>query len=190
MRGFSLAVAAAGLALASLAAPQARANLITNGNFTDGLTDWTVSGNNGFTGVSCGSFEAYSAPVGSCFAYLGAVGSLDFLSQTIADTSGMSYSLSFLFGTDNDTPNEFDVEWNGVTIYDQTDIFGTAGEFVPMSFDVTGTGSDLLTISSRDDPGYLAVTNVGLNVPEPATLSLFGAALAGLGIFRRRRKTV
>lgn len=43
---------------------------------------------------------------------------------------------------------------------------------------ITFTGSGTATVSS----------NLLVNVPEPATLSLFGAALMGLGVLRRRRR--
>lgn len=60
----------------------------------------------------------------------------------------------------------------------------------------TSSGATTLTFVGRQDPGWDALDNVdveqnragGTSVPEPATLALFGAGLAGLGVFRRRRK--
>jgi hypothetical protein len=40
----------------------------------------------------------------------------------------------------------------------------------------------------RDDPGFFFLDDVTLVVPEPATLGLLGAGIAGL-FFSRRRKT-
>lgn len=46
-------------------------------------------------------------------------------------------------------------------------------------------------IFSTTNPGGTGVgsTGTGNGVPEPLTMSLFGAGLAGLGALRRRRKT-
>jgi PEP-CTERM motif len=42
---------------------------------------------------------------------------------------------------------------------------------------------------SNDGPDSFVLFNSNLAVPEPASLAIFGAALAGLGLVRRRRKT-
>ena len=66
----------------------------------------------------------------------------------------------------------------------------TPPDFVPFDPDVPGQYSYILSaFSSPDGPAVASVAidvNVG-QLPEPATLALFGLGLAGLAIARRRR---
>ncbi len=173
-------------------APQARAGLITNGGFETGdFTGWTVSG-----GARVLPLDKFSPHSGSFFADLGNSGSLGTLSQTVSDTAEQIYTLNFYLGSDGETPNEFKIQWDGTTLYDQTNLpitLNNANPYNLLSFTVTGTGSDTLTLFQRNDPGLLALDDVGLAaVPEPGAMTLIGigAALcmAGYGWQRRHRK--
>ena len=190
----ALMSAGAGLTAApAMAAPSAcdavSGNLITNCGFETGdLTGWTVTGNTGYTGVTTGTDFAYSPHSGSFYAFQGAVGSENFLGQTFADSAGATYAISLWMNSDGTTPNEYDVEWNGTTLLDQTNIPNTDG-WTELTFLATGTGSDTLSISSRDDPAYLATDDVVVvaAVPEPAALALMSVGLAFAGFAARRR---
>jgi hypothetical protein len=186
-------LAAAVLGLVVGATGRARADLIVNGGFETGdFTGWTVSANADAGVVT--SFRGFSPHSGNYFAYIGATG-LGTLSQTITDTVGQSYTLSMYLGGDG-TPNEFAVQWNGTTLYDQTNIPSTlhnADQYNLLSFTVVGTGTDSLTLYESDPPNTLVLDDVSLipstaGVPEPSTLALLGvAAIAGLGCCGWRR---
>jgi hypothetical protein len=188
MRRFILSVAASILFLGG--SQSAEAGLIANGDFETGnLTGWTKNGNI----FPFHSFDGFLPNGGNVFAALGDAFSLGTLSQTINDTAGEHYALSLHLGSDGETPNEFKIEWNGKTLYDQTNLPDTrsnVSQYDLLSFPVVGTGSDTLTLFERNDRGSLALDDVSLDAvpdsaaPEPSTLVM---ACVALGAFAARR---
>ncbi len=188
MRKHIFIVLASVLALASAVA---RANLITNGGFETGdLSGWTTSNLQNGTGAAISGFAGYPSHSGDYFAALGNVTSLGFLSQTLATTVGTPYTISLYLASNGITPNEFDIEWDGATLFDQTDI--PAQPYTQYSFNVVGTGSDTLTLSELDPLSYLALDDVSVNptvaVAEPAPLSVLGGAVLAFGVLWHRRR--
>jgi hypothetical protein len=174
-------------ALFGLLAPTnlARANLITNPGFETGdFSGWIQFGNVGFTSVDTGLPHS-----GSFSASLGPVGSLGFLSQTLATTPGQRYDLSFFLASDGQTPNQFQVSWNGTVERDQSNLNAfTFREFDFLNLLATSTTTPLV-FGFRDDPGFLHLDDVAVNAtPEPTTLLLLGTTMTGLGLARWRRR--
>jgi hypothetical protein len=183
----AIAVAAIGLALGTIAPAQA-ANIVTNGSFeTQTFAGWTQTGNTSFSGVSCPG----GAPDGNCFAFFGPIGSTGGISQTLTTVAGTTYEIDFSFLSDGGTPNSFSGSFGGVTFINQTDI--AAHPFQTFSFNVQATGtSTVLAFNFRDDPGFLEIDAIsvdvaGARVPGPATLVLVGIGLVGLSLGLRRR---
>ncbi len=180
----------------SLLAGRANAgpNLVLNGDFHTGdFTDWSLSGNTGFTSVTTGGPSGH-------YAALGPIGSDGFLmQQNLATTVGDNYSFSFLLESDGETPNDFSASLAGQTVFSQTNI--PQQPFTLHTFTVTATGtSSTISFAFRNDPGFLGLTDISVTdlgpsvapVPEPSTLvSASIAGLMGLGYaWRRRRSTV
>lgn len=171
-------------------------NLVTNCGFETGdLSGWTHTGNLGFTSISGDPDFVHSGTFGLDE---GPVGSDGFISQTLTTTPGQTYDISVWYDPSGQTPSDFDIQWNNATLLDLTDVStGYTQLGLPDWLDETatavGTGSDLLTISFRDDPNFSGIDDISVvaatsSVPEPTSLAIMGAALVGFAAIRRKRK--
>ncbi len=179
----------------------ARADLVTNGGFETGdLTGWTTFGTPAYGFASTGynglrsSLDGVSAYAGSYMLVLGNYASQGIagVSQTLATTPGQQYNVSLFWadsGSNSPGYQVFQALWNGDVKYA---ISGETGStlWTMLSFSVTGTGSDTLTLQGFSDSAYNNIDNVsvvkGAPVPVPGALLLFGPGLVGLAAIRKR----
>jgi VCBS repeat-containing protein len=146
--------------------------VLTNGDFENGLTGWTVVGSDihdEFIGLG-GQFGNFSAVLGPP----GGVGT-ETLSQGVATTAGTHYLVSFTaFGDPESGNNELVASWNGHNLVDVVN--NTAGGPVTYSFDVVGDGnSDPLSFTYKDDGNGIILDNVSVTPQTgPATESTSG----------------
>jgi hypothetical protein len=81
--------------------------------------------------------------------------------------------------------------WRDGQLLYASDVSTVIGTAAPVWVQLDWSGIDTLLIYNSSGTQWAmdeATVNVPVSVPEPATLALFGAALAGMGA-RRRRKT-
>ena len=144
--------------------------LVQNGGFETGnFSSWTLNANSAYNVVTTSSSLVHS---GSYGAALGQYGSLGYLYQTLTTSSGQNYLLSLWLDNPNNsygaTPNQFLVQWNGTTIFSQTNMPFTT--WTNLQFIVTATGSStVLQLGFRDDPYYLGLDDISVTpIPVPA----------------------
>ncbi|TAK92612.1 MAG: PEP-CTERM sorting domain-containing protein [Burkholderiaceae bacterium] len=181
----ALSLSAAG-AYAFPVADEFGPNLVVNGDFETGslAPDWVQSGNLGFNNIdSVGNG-------GSSFSWTGgSIGSLGYINQTLATVAGAGYNIHLFLQSDGDTPNEIQVMWDGAVVYDAFNV-GSQG-FTEIVIDpFASDASTILSIGTRNDPGFLHVDDVSVreasSVPEPMTVALLGLGLLGVGVSRRK----
>jgi hypothetical protein len=177
-------------------------NLVANPGFETGdFTFWNLAGNVADlnTVVEGAGFNSWLPHSGADFAALGAAGSDNIMSQTIATTVGQTYTFSWFLGSDGSTPSDFSAFWNGSTILSLVDAPATPGyshgtstaSYAFYSFtEVATSASTVIQFNSRNDQNFWALDDISVSapaVPEPSSLVLSAIAVLTLASFAARR---
>jgi hypothetical protein len=190
MTTFNAALLALVLTTGAVAASPASAgpDLLVNGGFETGnLAGWSMTGNLSPQQVSTG-FDGFAPLDGNYFLWVGQNGSDGVLSQTFADVADGTLTVTGYLASNGVGASDFSVSIDGIAGYSVTPI--PVQGYQEFSFSVTATGSDTISLTYRNDPGYSAIDDLSVTevmpVPEPATAAIVCAALIGLGIVRAR----
>ena len=153
--------------------------VLVNGGFETGdFSGWTQSGNTSYAFVTNASTYVHSGARG---AKLGPYGSLGYLSQDLTTSAGQRYLLSvWLRNPSGGSPTLFQVQWNGTTIFNQTNLTSTG--WTNLLFFVTAASSNTpLQLGFQNDPSYFGLDDVSVT---PLAVPAFKSAARSVGNFQ------
>lgn len=180
------------LATALLASATAMAapagNLVSNGDFEQDLTGWTVqAGDTDLVGSACAPDNPF-AFAGDCSAYFGSFGKSGLTQSVDLGQAGQAWNLSFAFLPDGG-------EQSSITVRFGDDLLMVLNRPAPGAYQVysfigvASAASQLLSFEFTSPVGLLFLDSVSVTaVPEPTTWALMAGGLAGLAFMRRRRR--
>jgi subtilase family serine protease len=158
--------------------------LVQNGGFEAGsFADWTLNGSSYYNIVSSDPnyvhAGTYGAMLGQTYPPLG------YLSQTLATVPGQMYVLSLWLDNPVNsygaTPNQFLVEWNGTTLFNQANIPYIS--WTNLEFFVTASGtSTVLELGFYDDPYYLGLDDISVTLLSSPAFRTFQATSSSLNL--------
>jgi len=203
----SIVLLALSFALAAPVLAQVEPNVVLNGDFSQGLTDWNVNNSAPLPWIAAtplnyapGTYNAYYNQEPYTFASTGCVGpncitgaptQLSSLDQELSTTVGSNYTLTFDFASPGGNDMELEVLVGGVVVDDLFNLGQTGLTQYTITGLVATSPTTDLEFLGRQDPGYDILTNISFidptSTPEPGALLLVGTGLLSLaGAVRRK----
>lgn len=161
--------------------------LLLNGDFEAGLADWATSGSS-YGLYTYGGSTFVDANGGVILASFGGGGTAQTGTIAQGPMTGYvgSYTLSFDWCVQSQVDNNLQISWNDTVVYDGLAQYSATNTLVPVSFLVTGTGSDTLTFLGWSNSVHaIGIDNVTLTAyvaPAPIAGITNGGATQCSGI--------
>ena len=141
------------------ASPHLGGNILTNSDFETGqFYGWYFpDGTGGFAVQTLNTNFVHTGTYGGSMG----PGSLRHFVQTNATDIGASYQLSFFLHGDGQTPNQFQVIWNGATNFDQSNLTFTGWTNMIFTLAATATNT-VLSFGFQNSPSFFGFDDITL----------------------------